>query len=249
MIELSRSERFFNFKHFNSVNSTNDTAMRLALEGHKPWTVVFADEQTKGRGRLGREWVSAKGNIFYSIILDPDLKINCVPQLNFVAALATYDTLEPYLPKKVDFGFKWPNDLLLNKKKFCGVLIESNFIGETLNQLILGMGINFASFPKNTIFPATSLQDIGCRGLTRAIFLEKFLQNLRKYFVNWRSRGFNRIKKAWLKRAYKLNQKVTLNTDGKKNIGKFVDIDNSGQIILVLSNGKKKLFNVGDILN
>ena len=111
------------------------------------------------------------------------------------------------------------------------------------------MGINFASFPKNTIFPATSLQDIGCRGLTRAIFLEKFLQNLRKYFVNWRSRGFNRIKKAWLKRAYKLNQKVTLNTDGKKNIGKFVDIDNSGQIILVLSNGKKKLFNVGDILN
>ena len=162
--------------------------------------------------------------------------------------MAIYDTLQPFLPREVAFNFKWPNDLLLNEKKFCGILIETSFIGDALDWLVLGIGINVLSFPKGTIFPATSLKEMGCKDLSDESFLQRFLENFKKYFVSWEVEGFNRVKRAWLKKAYRLNENISLNINSKKIIGKFIGIDNSGQIILKLNTEKKKIFNVGDIL-
>jgi len=248
MLKFLRLKKPFNLKYFDSVESTNDAAASFASQGCKPWTIVCANEQKKGKGRLGRKWISKKGNIFFSIILKPDLKVNHTPQLNFVASLAIYDTLRPFLPREVAFNFKWPNDLLLNEKKFCGILIETSFIGDTLDWLVLGIGINVLSFPKGTIFPATSLKEMGCKDLSDESFLQRFLENFKKYFVSWEVEGFNRVKRAWLKKAYRLNENISLNMNSKKIIGKFIGIDNSGQIILKLNTEKKKIFNVGDIL-
>ena len=248
MLKFLRLKKPFNLKYFDSVESTNDAAASFASRGCKPWTIVCANEQKKGKGRLGRKWISKKGNIFFSIILKPDLKVNYTPQLNFVASLAIYDTLRPFLPREVAFNFKWPNDLLLNEKKFCGILIETSFIGDTLDWLVLGIGINVLSFPKGTIFPATSLKEMGCKDFSDESFLQRFLENFKKYFVSWEVEGFNRVKRAWLKKAYRLNKNISLNINSKKIIGKFIGIDNSGQIILKLNTEKKKIFNVGDIL-
>ena len=115
MVKFLRLKKPFNLKYFDSVESTNDVAASFASQGCKPWTIVCANEQKKGKGRLGRKWISKKGNIFFSIILKPDLKVNYTPQLNFVASLAIYDTLQPFLPREVAFNFKWPIDLLLNE--------------------------------------------------------------------------------------------------------------------------------------
>ena len=126
MLKFLRLKKPFNLKYFDSVESTNDVAASFASQGCKPWTIVCANEQKKGKGRLGRKWISKKGNIFFSIILKPDLKVNYTPQLNFVASLAIYDTLQPFLPREVAFNFKWPNDLLLNDDKV-DVLVLQRF--------------------------------------------------------------------------------------------------------------------------
>ncbi len=144
--------------YYPSVASTMDIARQEAQQGAAEGTVIIADEQTGGRGRLKRAWLTPKGNIALSVILYPDLSY--LPSLIMLASLAVIHSIEAVTGLKSQV--KWPNDVLINGKKVCGILIESDVRGNTVNYIIIGIGINvnlrLADFPE--IQPvATSLSD------------------------------------------------------------------------------------------
>ena len=112
-----------------STGSTNDHAKQLARNGYPHGTVVWAHQQTAGRGRQGNSWISIPGNLFMTMILRPDKNAALSGQLSFVAAVALAETLKEWLPPTVQIALKWPNDLLLNGKKAAGILLESEING------------------------------------------------------------------------------------------------------------------------
>jgi BirA family biotin operon repressor/biotin-[acetyl-CoA-carboxylase] ligase len=178
------------------VGSTNDYAKELANYGAEEGTVVLAETQTAGRGRLGREWVSPRGGLYFSVILRPKISASEAVKLVFVAGLAIAKILEEAYALHVEI--KKPNDVLVNGKKICGILAETNTMGERVNYAIIGIGIN-ANFgvkealPKELMETATSLRD----ELRRNIRLEELfkaliekLENLYLLFLEGRLENF-----------------------------------------------------------
>ena len=150
------------------------------------------------------------------------------------------------LPKEV-LSHNYVDFVFINEGVYALRDLLKTYLKDILNK-VLGIGFNVLSLPTGTIFPATSLKEMGCKDFSDESFLQRFLENFKKYFVSWEVEGFNRVKRAWLKKAYRLNKNISLNINSKKIIGKFIGIDISGQIILKLNTEKKKIFNVGDIL-
>ena len=147
---------------YTSLPSTNEEAKRLASEEQAPHgTIVWSGEQTAGKGRQNRQWVSAPGNLYSSVILRPNVTLDNASQASFLSALAVSSLLADSVSEH-DISFKWPNDVLLGGKKVCGILLESGS-WETSDQkwLVLGCGINLVHSPTNTRFPATSIQEHG----------------------------------------------------------------------------------------
>jgi BirA family biotin operon repressor/biotin-[acetyl-CoA-carboxylase] ligase len=161
---------------YPSLPSTNDMAKGQARQEAKEGTVIIAEEQTAGRGRLGRGWLSPRGSIALSIVLYPPL--NYLPSLIMVASLAVANSIEQVTGLKAQL--KWPNDVLVNNKKVCGILIESDVRGDRVDYAVMGIGLNAnlnpAQFPQ--IAPlATSLsqelgRDISPRELIRSLLME-----------------------------------------------------------------------------
>jgi BirA family biotin operon repressor/biotin-[acetyl-CoA-carboxylase] ligase len=170
---------------FKSVKSTNDVALRLIKRKNLMPTIILTEKQTQGRGTMGKKWVSIKGNLFFSIFYEIDQK-----KINF----KHFAILNAYLLKRIiskEFSkkikIKWPNDLLFNNKKICGILQEVVSYKEK-NFLIVGIGINTNLDPKNRGFPSTSLKDITNKNIdNNKVFnkikntYENFLTKLKKY--------------------------------------------------------------------
>ena len=187
---------------FDSIGSTNHEAKRLALDGASEGTLVWALEQTAGRGRRGRTWVSPPGNLYASLILRPDCSVSRAAQLGFVAALAVGGALRTILPRVDLLAYKWPNDVLINGRKVAGVLLETELDAAGMPRfLVVGVGLNLASFPQNTEFPATSVVDEGLGAIPPAVMLEEFVQHFQSWELRWRTEGFAPIRVAWLAAA------------------------------------------------
>src|SRR5215469_6797382 len=136
----------FRLFFYDSIASTNDEAKQLARDGAPAGTLVWALEQTAGRGRRGHAWVSPQGNLYASLILRPDCAAGRAAQLGFVAALAAGYTLGVVSAMFQGLSYKWPNDVLVNGRKIAGILLESELgEGEIPKFVILGIGINLAS--------------------------------------------------------------------------------------------------------
>lgn len=156
---------------FDTIDSTNTKAMELAKEGCGHGTLIIADAQNAGKGRRGRNWSSEKGTgIYMSMVLRPDLKPESAPGLTLVAALSVAKAIEVCMNEKMEeesqkkalgltLQIKWPNDIVLNKKKVCGILTEMNLNGTVIDSVIVGIGINVhqKNFPEEIKATATSL--------------------------------------------------------------------------------------------
>src|SRR5262245_59652760 len=157
-----------NIHHFFQVGSTNDVAFQLAQEGAVEGTVVLSEEQTSGRGRLGRRWLSEKHlGIYMSLILRPKLKPRHAPVLNLAVAVAVSRAIEQTCGLRADI--KWPNDVLIDGKKCCGILTEMNADLDQIKYLVIGIGINVnhVAFPKSLQGQASSLLLEGGRRFSR----------------------------------------------------------------------------------
>lgn len=239
----------FLIHEFEELESANSHAFELAnSQKISDSEVILAHCQKSGKGRQNRIWSSPKGNLYFSLILKPNLPAVKIPLLSFVAILALRNAVEKFfsdkkLPAKIQN--KWPNDLLIDKKKCAGLLLESKFNGNDVDFVILGIGLNLVSNPDNVIFPATNLKDFGIEILPRTA-LENFLDEFEKIYQNFLDYGFVGTRKSWLHNAFRLREKITVRSDEKEISGNFEDLDEEGNLLLNYD-GKIIKISAGDV--
>jgi len=234
---------------YETVGSTNDQAKRLAHDGAPSGTLVWAGAQSQGRGRRGRPWESPCGNLYVSMLLRPACAAAQAAQLGFVAALALADALQRSLgPRAVEEGafpphiaLKWPNDVLVNRRKVAGILLESETgRGEAVEFVVIGIGVNIAAAPAQSEYPATSLAAEGA-DLTPAALLERLIAAFDDRYRQWRDAGFAPVRRAWLERATGLGEPVRVRLERATLHGRFLDLDGEGALLLDSADGPRRI--------
>jgi BirA family transcriptional regulator, biotin operon repressor / biotin---[acetyl-CoA-carboxylase] ligase len=233
---------------FESLDSTNEEALRrLAARVRTPLWIV-ADEQTKGRGRSGRHWQSPAGNLYASLVIETGVSASVATQLSLVAGLAVHETVAARLPaaQRPRLRLKWPNDVILGGAKLAGILLESvaSPKGKGL-AVILGMGINVSHAPLETERAVASL------GLEASAVPQVFASlaaALSEWLKRWDDgRGFASIREAWLGQALSLNESISVNLNGSAIRGRFRGVDAAGALQLETRPGVVITVTAGDI--
>ncbi len=231
---------------FDEIDSTNSEALRLIKAGVKGNFVIWSKAQTKGRGRAGKTWHSELGNLYLSLLLSENIAPAQQPQLSFVAAAAVCDaitSLSPDLPLKI----KWPNDLLIDDKKIAGILVESiNFSNHYY--VVIGVGVNLAFTPQQVDKPASSLAEHCVRFNEPAYMLNILMLYIEKWLSCWRGKGFMKVRKYWLQRAYMLGKIVNIDDGRGKISGVFYDIDEFGNMRILLNDNQLRCISAGEAL-
>jgi BirA family transcriptional regulator, biotin operon repressor / biotin---[acetyl-CoA-carboxylase] ligase len=230
-----------------TVGSTNDEAKALARNGAAPETVVWALQQTQGRGRRGRIWSSPPGNLYASFILRPACTPEQAAQLGFVASLAIGDALAELAPAIGALACKWPNDVLLGGRKIAGILLESEFgQDERVAFVIVGLGVNLAAAPADTEFPATSIAGEGLSPPAPEAALGAVAKHFENWLRRWREKGFGPAREVWRSRAVTLGQQIRVRLETAILHGRFVDIDQHGALLLE-TGGELRRIPAGDV--
>lgn len=231
----------FTVWHHHTIGSTNDEARRLVAEAAPHGTVVHADEQTSGRGRLAHTWFSPPGNLYVSIILRTGQPADRVAELSFLAALAVADTVEALLPRHTRTVLKWPNDVLVNGAKIAGILLE-----QVDDATIIGIGLNVLEAPSNTAHKTTTIVasgGIASVDSARDILLDQLALHLSV----WGAEGFAPIRAQWLNRSYPIGASIRASSAGKPIAGNFAGLDLDGALLLDTPLGRQRII-AGDIV-
>jgi BirA family biotin operon repressor/biotin-[acetyl-CoA-carboxylase] ligase len=232
---------------YDTVGSTNDEAKRLAHAGAEEGTLVWALEQTVGRGRRGRSWASPPGNLYASLILRPPCPVDRAAQLGFVAALAVGDTLGSICERLDGLSYKWPNDVLLRGRKIAGILLESELgEGEAPGFVVIGVGINLVSSPRDAAFPATSIAEEDLGTVSPGVAIEAFARHFQAWAEHWRGEGFAPVRAAWRAYAAALGESIQVHLEPATLHGRFLDIDQHGALLLE-SAGEIRHISAGEI--
>jgi BirA family biotin operon repressor/biotin-[acetyl-CoA-carboxylase] ligase len=215
-----------------AIGSTNDEAKRLARAGAADRTVVWALEQSEGRGRRGRPWHSPPGNFYASLILRPRAAAERAAQLGFIAALAVGEALDILIPGLSGLSYKWPNDVLLEGRKLCGILLEAEAgEKERLFFVVIGVGINLVASPSDAEFPATSLVEQGLPALLPETMLAAWAAQFERWRRSWEEAGFAPIRAAWRERTA-LGEPIRVRLERLTLYGRLLDIDDEGALLL-----------------
>nr|UAL13391.1 biotin--[acetyl-CoA-carboxylase] ligase [Bacillus paralicheniformis] len=230
--------------HFQDVvSSTQKIAHELTNNGAPEGTIIVADKQTEGRGRMARAWHSPEGNgIWMSIILRPEMPVQKTPQLTLLAAVAIVQAVEEQTGIAAEI--KWPNDILINRKKVVGILTELQAEADQVHSVIVGMGINVnqlaGDFPEELKETATSLRLASGEKIDRAALIQTIMATFEKRYEDYLAYGFEPIKLLWESYALSLNRELTARTLNGTFHGKALGIDEEGVLILETSDGIKK---------
>lgn len=233
MISLPSGLEFV-IQHYDVLESTMDTARKLAEEGCSEGTVVIAKEQTKGRGRGGRTWMSPRGGLYLSVILRPDIPADESHKLIFLAGNAAAEGLAHFTGEKIEI--KWPNDLCHNELKVGGILCESSSMGKKLRFAILGMGINtdIRGLPPELKDKATSIVRITDKEVDNERVAEAILHELSARYKDFPG-NFPELLDEWRELTTTLDRSVML--DGK--MVRALDVDDDG-FLLVDDGGRQR---------
>jgi len=232
----------------DTVDSTNDELKRRILSGFDDeGLAVWARIQTSGKGRNKRRWVSDIGNMYISVLFRPNCSLADAAQLGFLPVIAASKTLEYILGQSPNINYKWPNDLLLNKKKIGGTLLEAGFNRQNNRVwIVVGFGLNLQHFPSTTFSPATSIKDeIGVELKIEEV-VELYLQNLSKLYYDWQNMGFERVRNEWLDHGHVFNQPLRVKLGAENLLGLFRDLDETGALVIETSNGPRRVA-AGDV--
>lgn len=234
---------------FESLPSTNTELARLASEGAAEGVAVLADEQTAGRGRLQRAWSSVKGaGLYFSILLRPTMSTDHWPLITFMAALAVGDALLEAADLHTDI--KWPNDLLANERKLCGILAEA-IETPAGRAVIVGIGINLTqdAFPRELANLATSVSEVTGQQPERETILAALLRALSRWYalLNEPS-GREKIVAAWSSRSsYATGKLVQVSNGDEVWQGTTCGVEHDGALRLGTANGEIRLVRAGDV--
>jgi BirA family biotin operon repressor/biotin-[acetyl-CoA-carboxylase] ligase len=228
------------------VASTNTEALALARRGEEGPLWVVAREQTAGRGRSGRHWISAPGNLYATLLLLDPAPAEIAPQLAFVAGLAVRDAIADCARDLAEkLALKWPNDVLYADKKLAGILIESEAAAKLA--VAIGIGVNCLHHPEQTMFPATDLAEAGGR-ISPDTLLCALSSAMMRRLNQWnRGAGFAGIRANWLNCTAALGSEIAVRLGGCELRGVFEDIDEAGRLRLRLADGTLRTITAGDM--
>ncbi len=238
----------YDIYRFGKIDSTNSYLLKLGEKGFPEGTVAVADEQTSGRGRFGRKWQAEPlSSLLFSILLRPAfLPRDEVFILTFSAAVAVADAIENVT--RIQSELKWPNDILFRGKKLCGILLESNFEGDKLNYVVLGVGLNVNQtvFPEEITASAVSLSMIAGRSFDREEVLSSILFRFNENYQSLKSKDFYSIMKRWRDRSFMFGKRIKFNVAGREFEGTLDEVTDDGAISIATSSGVLK-FTAGEI--
>ena len=238
--------------YYDSIDSTQTQAIKLAKEKKENGSVIIAQKQTGGRGRLGRKWVSPKGGIWISVILHPEFNITATMLFPVAASLALALAIEQCT--KIKPKLKWPNDLTINGKKIAGTLVDISLESNKTENLVLGVGINFdvnISQIKKTLekspkfYGAESIKKYD-NNAQPIMLIQTFLQELEKICEKLTDAQYDEITKEWTKRSSTIGNEIKI-SDGSEDIrGKAIRIDQDGALVIT-NKSKTRRIMVGDV--
>lgn len=232
------------------AGSTNVEAYRLAEEGAAEGTVIIADAQLQGKGRLGRQWHSPSGvNLYCSLVLRPSIPPVEAFQLTFLSAVAVARTIEASISTPP--VIKWPNDILLNGRKVAGLLNEMSAETERVNFVILGIGVNLnmrpEQFPADLRHPATSLFIESDREVSRLDFVRYLLEALDSLYIDFLSNGYSGVRDEWVARCGMIGCRVAVSGTSEQIEGIAEGIDESGALLVRKESGSLARVLAGDV--
>lgn len=238
----------YGLTRFARLDSTNSEArrraQRLGASARPHWLV--AAEQSAGRGRHGRAWHSPRGNLFASLLL-PRVCLRRAHELAFVAGLSARAALAQFVPPPHALQLKWPNDVLLNDRKICGILLESGAPdGAGASWLALGIGINLVAHPPKTAWPAIALAALVTPPPDADSMLAALTHAFAAQYAAWREQGFDAVRTAWLASAWGRGKRVRVRVGAQAIEGRFRTLTAEGALCLDTDAGPRTLL-AGDM--
>lgn len=233
--------------HYDSIDSTNTVAYDLAKKGVPEGAIVLSEGQTKGRGRLSRQWLSPRHKgIYMSIVLRPEITPFQAPKITLLAAVST--VLGIRQASGVPALIKWPNDILLNGKKIGGILTEMEAETDSVNFLVIGIGINVNTKESELPKGATSIFEESGAKASRIESTKAILERLDENYQLFKKEGFSPIRREWRNLSVTLGRRVMASCMHKRIEGEAVDIDSDGALKIRLDNGFYEKVIAGDLL-
>jgi BirA family biotin operon repressor/biotin-[acetyl-CoA-carboxylase] ligase len=231
------------FYLFGEVDSTNDSLRELAARGAREGTVLVAEAQRRGRGRLGRPWFSPPGvNLYASILFRPAVEAAEMLSFSFIASLALVDAFEAL---GLSAEIKWPNDVLVHGKKVAGTLVDFGMRGAAVEYVILGVGVNVnigAAALRDALGPAagfaTSLAEILGHEVDRSALLAAWLDAVAAWHLRWKREGTDALRKAWADRDILTGRRVEVRGDGRVFEGRVRGLAPTGALVVVDTLGR-----------
>ena len=234
----TRSDRVH---YFPEIDSTMDEAMRLARKGCPDFSVVVAQRQTRGRGRMQRSWVSDEGGLYFTVVVRPDIPLMRSGLVNLAAAVDMARVLRSKFG--INAGLKWPNDILVDKRKICGILTQIEGEGDQIAHMNIGVGLNVNNSPDNQEPSAVSLKSLLGRSVPRRDLLVAFLDAFEQCLSTFDAAL---AIKAWKSSNVTLGRKVRVATFKETVVGTALDVDTHGGLIVQLADGSRQTVVHGD---
>ncbi|MBF0386605.1 MAG: biotin--[acetyl-CoA-carboxylase] ligase [Candidatus Omnitrophica bacterium] len=233
--------------HFAEIGSTMDEAFRLGMSGAPEGTVVAAELQTKGRGRLGRAWVSPGGSgLYFSLLLRPKLSTAEAARLTLLSSVALSEAVEKC--SGVSALIKWPNDLLLGGRKLAGILTELRAEVDRVDFAVVGIGLNVNTAHKELPPEATSLKNESGQGYSRVAILQEFLRTFERRYLVLAKQGFGPALEEWRKRSATIGRRVRFEERGHKFEGLATGLADDGGLMVQLDNKQTVKRMAGDVI-
>lgn len=233
--------------YHESLSSTMDEAFKLGMEGAPEGTVVCAEMQTKGRGRLGRSWVSPKyKGIYCSIILRPKLSPSDLAKLTLLSAVAVAEAVEK--SAGIQAMIKWPNDLLIKNKKLAGILTELRAEVDQMKFVVIGIGLNVNNTSAQLVEGATSLKNETSQSFSRVEILQEILRAFERWYIRCHHGDFEAVLLAWKDRAHTLGKRVRVTDPASVTEGVAVDLDHDGGLLIRQDSGVVVKKMAGDVV-
>lgn len=232
---------------FESIDSTNSCARALGDAGTPEGAVVAAEFQTNGRGRLGRAWVAEPGtSLLFSVLLRPPITIKIAGLLTLYASAAIARAVEHTVG--LDVECKWPNDLLVQGKKFCGILIENSFQQSGISYSVIGAGINVnqSELPPDIIDRATSLSKEAGKTLDREVIFQSILTELDSMYTSVRQGKFHEAVSEWTQRCSMFGRAITIQEHQSTVNGVASRLHQDGGLIITTDQGERTIY-AGDV--
>ena len=240
--------------YFDSLDSTQNQALKMAGDPANDGSVIIAEKQTGGKGRSGRKWVSPKGGIWLSLILYPKFDISITTLFPIASALALSKAIEQVF--KISPELKWPNDLTIKSKKLAGMLVDVSLESNKIEKLVLGVGINFDVDVKGiekTLKKTPNFYGVASLGehkkeVKASYLVQVFFIELEKIYESLNKKDIKKIISEWTERSSTIGKEIEIDTVNGKIKGKAIKIDDDGALVINSNNKMTKII-AGDIIH